>query len=98
MNQLSETHLFDEVDHLVQTGIDMPPVIAHRADSDLGPLPEILIPDLRDGDIESMPDPIDHLSKDMTLSFERMILRNPKIKLANSNNHRFPLPFSSFGI
>ena len=98
MNQLSEAHLFDEVDHLVQTGVDMPPVIAHRADSDLGPLPEILIPDLRDGHIESMSDPVDHFSEDMTLSLERMILRNPKVKLANSNDHPLPLPFSSTGV
>jgi len=41
---------------------------------------------------------IDYFPEDMSLAFERMILRNPKIKLANSNDHPFPLLFSSNGI
>jgi hypothetical protein len=34
----------------------------------------------------------------MALFLERMILRNSKVKLANSNDHPSPLPSSSNGI
>jgi hypothetical protein len=87
MNQFNELHLFDEVNHMVQAGIDMPPVISNGADPYLCPLPEVLIPHLRDGHIESVFYPVDHLFENLTLAFQGMILWNSKVKQAYSNDH-----------
>ena len=38
-------HLFNEVNDLVEARIDEPPVIPDGADTDLGPLPEVIIAD-----------------------------------------------------
>jgi hypothetical protein len=46
MDHFDEMHLLDEVNHLIQTGIDMSPVIAHGTDSNLCPLPQIIITNL----------------------------------------------------
>jgi hypothetical protein len=89
MNHLPELHLFDEVDHLVQAGIDMSPVIAHGTDAELGHLPEVLVSDLRNGHIEPMPHPVDYLPEDMAFPLERMIFRDTKVNPADSNNHAF---------
>jgi hypothetical protein len=39
-------YLLNEVDHFVQTGVDMSAIIAHSADTNLCPLPKVIISDL----------------------------------------------------
>jgi hypothetical protein len=46
MNHIDKMHLLNEVDHFVQTGIDMSAVVAHRTDTDLSSLPKVIISDL----------------------------------------------------
>lgn len=45
-NHIDEMHLLNEVDHFVQTGVDMSAIIAYRADTNLCPLPKVIISDL----------------------------------------------------
>jgi hypothetical protein len=54
----------------------MSAIVTHGANSDLGPLPEIVISHFGDGHIELMPYSIDYLPDHMTLSFQGMIFRN----------------------
>src|SRR3990172_5471164 len=70
----------------------MPAIVAHRANSDLCPLPEVIISHFGDGHIELMPHSIDHLSDHMTLSFQGMIFRNSKIQVTNPHDH---IPYSA---
>jgi hypothetical protein len=65
----------------------MSPIVAHRADANLSPLPKVIISDFRNGDIESMPNPIDQLSNHVTFPLQGMIFWNAKVELANSNHH-----------
>src|SRR3990172_5746365 len=65
----------------------MPTIVAHRADPDLGSLPEVIISHFGDGHIELMSYPIDHLPDHMALSLQRMIFRNSKIQLTNPHDH-----------
>src|SRR3990172_7327714 len=65
----------------------MSAIVAHCADSDLGPLPEVIISHFGDGHIELMSHPIDHLPDHMTLPFQGMIFRNSKIQLTNPHDH-----------
>jgi hypothetical protein len=90
VNHIDQIHPLNEVDHFVQTGVDMSAIIAYCTDTDLRPLPKIIISDLRDGHIKLVPHPIDHLPDHMPFPFQRMILWNPKIELTNSNDHRSP--------
>ena len=66
LNHIRKVHLFDEVNDLVEARVDKPSIVTHRADTDLRPLPEIIVTDLRDGHVEPVSDPIDHLPKDVT--------------------------------
>jgi hypothetical protein len=39
-------HFLDEINHFVQTGIDVSAIIAYRTDTNLSPLPKVIISDL----------------------------------------------------
>jgi hypothetical protein len=69
MHHLDKVHLFDEVNHLIQARIDMSPVIPDRTESDLRPLPKIIIADLRDSHIKPMFYPIDQFPEHMSFFF-----------------------------
>jgi hypothetical protein len=92
MHHLDKVHLLDKVNYFIQTRIDVPPIISNRAETNLGPLPKIIIPDFRDGHIKTVPYPIDQFSEHVSLFFQRMIFWNPKVELANSDHHLLP-PF-----
>jgi hypothetical protein len=97
VDHLNKLHLIDEIDDLVQTGIDVSAIIAHRTDTNLCPLPKVIISYLGDGHIKPVFHPIDQFSDHLALSFQRMILCNPKVKLANPDHHFAPpAPFKSF--
>src|SRR4030042_4131023 len=77
VDHLNQIHLLNEIDDLVQTGIDALATIAYRTDTNLGPLPKIIIAALGDRHIEPGFYPIDQLPDHMALSLQGMILWNP---------------------
>ncbi len=83
--------LFNKIDHLIQTRVDMPAIVSHRTDSDLCPLPEVVIPDFRDGHIKPVSHPVDQLPDYVPLPFQRVILRNSHVQLTDPYNHLLPL-------
>jgi hypothetical protein len=89
VHHFHKVHLFDEIDHFVQTGIDVSAIIAHHTDTDLCPLPQVIISNLRDGNIETASYPIDQFSDHMALSLQGVIFWYPKVELTNPDDH-FP--------
>jgi hypothetical protein len=92
VDHLNKLHLLYEINDFVQTGIDVSAIIAHRTDTDLCPLPKVIVSDLGDGHIKPVLHPINQFSDHMTLPFEGMILGNPKVELANPDHHLAPPP------
>jgi hypothetical protein len=90
LNHIRKVHLLDKVNNLIEARVDEPAIIPYGADPDLGPLPEVVIPHLRDGNIEPVPDAVDQFSENMTLFLQRMIFRNPKVELTNAYHHLPP--------
>jgi hypothetical protein len=45
MHHLGEVHLLNKVNDLIQTRIDMSSIIPHGAETNLCPLPQVIIPD-----------------------------------------------------
>jgi hypothetical protein len=91
MDHLNQIHLFYKIDHFIQTRIDVAPIISHRTEANLCPLPKVIISYFRDRHIKSMSYPIDQFPNHMSLSLQGMIFRNPKVKVANSDDHLSPL-------
>jgi hypothetical protein len=93
MNHLNKMHLLDEVNDFVQTRIDISAIVTYRTDTNLCPLPQIIVSNLGDSHIKPVSYPIGQLPDDMPFPFEGMVLRNPKVELADSDYHFTPLPF-----
>jgi len=89
MDNFHQVHLLDEVDYLIETRIDVPAIIAHRTDTDLGPLPKVIVTHLRDGHVEPIPHTVHQLSEHMALALQRVIFWNPNVQLTDPNHHRF---------
>jgi hypothetical protein len=92
VDHLNKLHFLNEIDDFVQTGIDVSAIIAHRTDTDLCSLPKVIISDLGDGHVKPVLHSINQFSDHVTLSFQGMILSNPKVELANPNHHLAPPP------
>jgi hypothetical protein len=87
MGNINDVHRLDEIDYPVQGRIDKPPIVPYQADPQLAPLPQFVVADLCDGDIEPRPHPIDDPPDHLALSLKGAILRDNQIKMANTDDH-----------
>jgi hypothetical protein len=46
MHHFDQVHLLDKVDDFIQTGVDMSSIVPHGAETNLCPLPEVIVPNL----------------------------------------------------
>lgn len=80
-----------QIDHvvygLIHYGIDMSLVVPYNAKTYLAPLPEVIVSNLRYGDIKAVLDPLYHRLYDLSFALERKIAMNEEIDLADPYNH-----------
>jgi hypothetical protein len=83
--------ILDEIDHLIQSGIDPLPVIPDRTNPQNRPLPQILGIHLGDGDVEPFPRSLHEALEHLSLALQGKIFVEEKLQVTNPNDH-FPLP------
>jgi hypothetical protein len=69
----------------------MSSVISNRAEAHLCPLPKVIVSNLCNRYIKTMPYPINQFPEHMSLFFQRMIFRNPKVEFTYPDHHLRPL-------
>lgn len=87
VDNLSDVHPIDKIDDFIKTRVDMARIISNHAETKLGPLPEIIISNLRNRDVVAILHPIDDLTKDLALTLERGITGNEQINLTDTYHH-----------
>ena len=80
--------LLDEILHLLELVVDVAPLVGDHDHAKAGPVPEIEMIGLGDGDVEPSPDPLDEAPHDPPLVLEGEGLGNLQGDLKGSYEHR----------
>ena len=79
---------FDKTSNLIDLGINYPTVISHQRKTELSALPQVIITNFRNGDVESAFCSLNNLPEDLAFSFERAIAVKIEVNPTDSNYHK----------
>jgi hypothetical protein len=89
VHNLCQAKGFKKIQNVVQGGIDMTPIIAHRSHPQLNLLPLIIGAHFGNGRIELGLHLIDHTPDDFSFPLERPIVKKEKLDLQSTDHHDY---------